>query len=65
MYQYPCKNCEDRTLGCHSRCEKYLAAKAAHKKSADLMWKMKSEENDVADFLVDSKRKSKKRYDKR
>ena len=20
----PCKNCEDRELGCHSECEKYL-----------------------------------------
>ena len=21
----PCKDCKDRRLGCHSRCEKYLA----------------------------------------
>lgn len=23
--QAPCKNCEDRNVGCHSKCEKYLA----------------------------------------
>lgn len=21
----PCKDCKDRTLGCHSKCEKYIA----------------------------------------
>ena len=25
---YPCKNCTERYLGCHDRCEKYQAVKA-------------------------------------
>ena len=28
MADYPCKDCEERKLGCHSACEKYLAVKA-------------------------------------
>lgn len=25
-----CYKCEERHLGCHSRCERYISAKAAH-----------------------------------
>lgn len=24
MIEVPCKNCESREVGCHSKCEKYL-----------------------------------------
>ena len=27
MRKYPCKGCQDRNLGCHDRCEKYLDAR--------------------------------------
>lgn len=29
---FPCKDCKDRVLGCHSHCEKYIEAKALHNK---------------------------------
>lgn len=27
MSKFPCKECTERTVGCHSMCEKYIAAK--------------------------------------
>lgn len=30
-----CKNCEERTIGCHSNCEKYLAEKATEQQAID------------------------------
>lgn len=29
---FPCKDCTDRTLGCHSSCAKYLSTKADYDK---------------------------------
>lgn len=29
--EWPCKGCEERKVGCHSGCEKYLAAAAENK----------------------------------
>lgn len=40
----PCKNCEDRTIKCHSTCEKYLAYRKqmdidiALRREQSLMW---------------------------
>lgn len=31
-YKYPCKGCEERSVGCHSSCQKYLDARTAHRK---------------------------------
>ena len=31
----PCKNCQDRTLGCHDKCEKYIEWKAERQKILD------------------------------
>ena len=30
MSQFPCHNCPDRCVGCHAKCERYLAAKDEH-----------------------------------
>ena len=38
----PCKNCTDRTLGCHDRCEYYKAYKADLKKRNDYLTKKTS-----------------------
>lgn len=27
MTSFPCKGCSDRYVGCHGKCEKYIAAK--------------------------------------
>lgn len=32
-----CKNCQDRKIGCHSKCEKYLAGKKRHEKVKEQM----------------------------
>lgn len=29
---YPCKDCEDREVGCHSSCDKYKVAKKMDKR---------------------------------
>ena len=29
---YCCKDCQERSVGCHSTCERYLEARAAHEK---------------------------------
>ena len=26
-YKFPCKGCEERTVGCHAKCERYNAIK--------------------------------------
>lgn len=28
--EYPCKDCSDRQLGCHDKCEEYQKAKKLH-----------------------------------
>lgn len=28
---FPCKNCTERKLGCHSTCERYLVAREKHR----------------------------------
>ena len=32
MYKSPCLNCQDRTLGCHDKCDKYILSKSEHAK---------------------------------
>lgn len=36
---YPCKDCTDRTLGCHSICDKYISFKETRDKKKALMYK--------------------------
>lgn len=31
----PCKDCKDRTPGCHSKCEKYIAYDKENQKARD------------------------------
>ena len=35
MIKVPCYKCEDRVLGCHEKCEKYLAYKQAKAEEHD------------------------------
>ena len=46
MLKAPCKNCPDRSLGCHDHCEKYKAYKQEHKELNDLKRKAIQSEND-------------------
>ena len=47
MKDCPCKGCQDRTEGCHSRCERYKECKRKH----DEIMKAKRESviNDIPD----------------
>lgn len=51
-----CKNCKERTLGCHSKCEKYLRNKELYEERKE-EYKRKKRETYVinkGDFLGDS-----------
>lgn len=51
---FPCKNCGDRHVGCHSSCEKYTGAKATYDKHVAWMKEMNSAEEDYMDFKVNT-----------
>ena len=62
---FPCKNCGDRYVGCHSSCEKYTEAKATYDKHAAWVREMNQNEEDFKDFKINavirSRDKSKRR----
>lgn len=37
----PCKDCQDRVLGCHSVCEKYKTFLVENEKRKEAIWKDK------------------------
>lgn len=43
---FPCKDCNDREIGCHGRCEKYKIAKQEHN---DIIEKTRM--SDIAHFV--------------
>jgi hypothetical protein len=49
---FPCKDCGDRHVGCHSSCEKYTEAKATYDKQAAWIREMNSAEEDFMDFKI-------------
>lgn len=49
---YPCKDCADRTVGCHSTCEKYLSVKSTYKAETSIINKAKMEQDDFDDYKV-------------
>lgn len=49
---YPCKDCADRTVGCHSTCKKYLSVKSAYKTETSIINKAKTEQDDFDDYKV-------------
>lgn len=61
MYQYPCKACPDRVLGCHSTCQKYKDAKVVHKQKFDEINRQKARIDDINDYQFKTKEKNKNR----
>lgn len=49
MYPSPCKSCEDRYFGCHSKCDKYLEFR---KKCMDLNQKIRKMKAADEDFYM-------------
>ena len=55
--KYPCKDCTDRVVGCHSSCEKYREAQEIFKGIREA----KARENDIDDYTVSFILREKKR----
>lgn len=53
----PCKDCEDRELGCHSKCEKYIE----YKKCSDLKKEEIIKESRIKSFKIDVEVKKRQR----
>lgn len=52
MYLYPCQDCSDRVVGCHSTCQKYKEARASHKKKFEEIQKVKKAEDSFDDYKI-------------
>ena len=65
MYNFSCKGCTDRKVGCHSTCEKYLAESAENAKNMEQIRKVKDGEYAAVDILSEGRRKNKRRYERR
>ena len=48
----PCKNCTDRVLGCHSRCQKYIDFRADMEKLYEIRRRNTSEKIYIYDACV-------------
>ena len=48
----PCKNCEDRHIGCHSTCKEYLRMS----KERDKIRKERAKEHVIQDYMCDRSR---------
>lgn len=56
-----CKDCADRTIGCHSTCEKYLAQKAEHDLDAERIRNLKIQDYEFKKLAGDHRYKQIKR----
>ena len=56
-----CKDCADRQVGCHGKCEKYNAYVAANNAEYAKMKKAFAEERKVTEYEIKRARKIKKR----
>lgn len=52
MTKFPCKDCKDRAVGCHSKCEKYLTAWEEHQNFMREYKAKRESEEDVNDFKL-------------
>ena len=59
--QETCRGCQERKLGCHATCEKYLAAKAEYEQKKKIFRACKEKENMVEESIFESIRKAKQR----
>lgn len=61
MYTYPCRECTDRAVGCHSVCQKYLEAKAKRSEIVRAILKVKKVEDGIDDYKIRAIEKTKQR----
>lgn len=59
---FPCKNCQDRTVGCHGRCADYKEAKAKYDKECAKERLSKSAEKFIIESTIRLSKMHKKNY---
>lgn len=47
-----CKDCPDRSVGCHAECERYIQEKAEYDEQKALILERKKEDNAVRDAKI-------------
>lgn len=57
----PCQGCESRSVGCHSKCEKYIEYRTKLDEKKAVVSKQLSEEYDVQGYSIQATRKRKRR----
>ena len=58
-----CYKCQDRVVGCHATCEKYITEKAEWEKTAEKIRQARMQENEINSSIIDSiKRKEKRKH---
>jgi hypothetical protein len=50
MVKPPCKNCTERSISCHSTCEKYLSYREQLDKQKDLILQAREAQSDLYNF---------------
>ena len=58
---FPCRDCQDRAVGCHGSCEKYKEAKSTYEKQVIEYKKAEKLEDLVDDFKITSVIRTKER----
>lgn len=57
----PCWMCEDRTPGCHDRCDKYQAYAKENKLIREYIKSAKQKENELNDMAIKAVERSKRK----
>lgn len=50
--KFPCKDCADRVLWCHSKCERYAAAKAKAEERKEIERERRSTSNAADEYTI-------------
>lgn len=64
MKENTCQHCEEKYIGCHDRCEKFLEASRKHEEEKALIRKNKEKASQVANFKIDSLMRARKKKGK-
>ena len=56
----PCILCENRSEGCHSKCEEYEEYRLAHKKYRDDLREIKGKQFSVDSYFIAKKKRGKR-----
>ena len=61
MIESPCKDCRDRELHCHGKCEKYIEYKVAASDERKAIDRKRQKYTDVSNYIKERKEKARKR----